>query len=605
MSDLKMQERDCNNGSRSSSSSQSENYEFSIKITKNDLEIKTNSLSNSFERALPKHNLNPSELKNHPTPGLSENERLILKNINDKLNEFHEERSKIHIEFIKQQINDAEQGKITYQICIENVCKQTFETISKMSEVEKNRLPLKTAWILWKHLTPERIRFHYETSLDKAHLAPSPKALHLMQVGKIANGVVNKLLHKGGSTDVKKSVTQKSIYSKIQIEMDNMEEIYQHKYKQIFEYLRRSSTNLARDANALSLALATQLAETFKIGNCYEKSAVLVNFLRKLGPNFADNTDTNVEIISLHSEDGEADHTVVVIGRRKDSDLNDYTTWGNDAIIVDPWLDTVFFPAEIPERLKSYVSGGGTREFHPFKYSLFCLHPDGLSGMREGMKLLHTYDHNLALNHAITTLNLDLAFATISRIATHDHPTAALYVLDLIQGCDDNFKIPCFNHLMQKIIEMNRKDIFLHLMEHIENISEFIINDQDETVFEFASRNQRVEIMALLQNDINAEDFPGSTLPTDVSEQDIKPMPESRSSETDLQQSHSTLKGQFHFKDEIKGTKLMIPKGASEDKIFHRSNKHIFLPTPQLTTNPPSQDKTPSATALTQPLLER
>ena len=45
------------------------------------------------------------------------------------------------------------------------------------------------------------------------------------------------------------------------------------------------------------------------------------------------------------------DHAFVVLGRAKFSDINDMSTWGEQAVVCDPWGNTAFIPSR--EGLKS------------------------------------------------------------------------------------------------------------------------------------------------------------------------------------------------------------------------------------------------------------
>lgn len=52
------------------------------------------------------------------------------------------------------------------------------------------------------------------------------------------------------------------------------------------------------------------------------------------------------------------DHAFVVIGRARGSRIDDYTTWGNEAVVCDPWDLKTYTATEIP--IKAY---GGARPF--------------------------------------------------------------------------------------------------------------------------------------------------------------------------------------------------------------------------------------------------
>lgn len=85
------------------------------------------------------------------------------------------------------------------------------------------------------------------------------------------------------------------------------------------------------------------------IGNCSDLSqatfALLMHYPRegfeKIAlPGLA--TPISIEVLTLQ----EGDHEFVVINRKKESTLNDPKTWGEDVIILDPWLRECYFLEE-------------------------------------------------------------------------------------------------------------------------------------------------------------------------------------------------------------------------------------------------------------------
>jgi hypothetical protein len=81
-------------------------------------------------------------------------------------------------------------------------------------------------------------------------------------------------------------------------------------------------------------------------GNCGEQAAVAFVYLKDAGVRPLD--------YMVYKEPG--DHAFVVIGRAANSVESDYTTWGDDAVVCDPWGGNAFPAAEIPANL--YVGLG-------------------------------------------------------------------------------------------------------------------------------------------------------------------------------------------------------------------------------------------------------
>lgn len=57
-----------------------------------------------------------------------------------------------------------------------------------------------------------------------------------------------------------------------------------------------------------------------------------------------------------------ADHAFVVLGRIEGSNINDPSTWGKNAVVVDPWRGEVFPASEIPTE---YLEGDYSATFKP------------------------------------------------------------------------------------------------------------------------------------------------------------------------------------------------------------------------------------------------
>lgn len=72
-----------------------------------------------------------------------------------------------------------------------------------------------------------------------------------------------------------------------------------------------------------------------RVGNCMEYSGFAFIEMRRL------NFGVRTEMISLQN----GDHVFLLLDRNNNSDLNQIATWGNDAVICDPWSGAVY-PAE-------------------------------------------------------------------------------------------------------------------------------------------------------------------------------------------------------------------------------------------------------------------
>lgn len=95
-------------------------------------------------------------------------------------------------------------------------------------------------------------------------------------------------------------------------------------------------------------------AKENQCGNCEAQTAIVMNFLERAGvyPR---------EQMVLWMSDPTIAHSFVVIGRPFKSDINNPKTWGDEAVIIDPWVGNgdVYPAAEYENRL---FRGPGNRQ---------------------------------------------------------------------------------------------------------------------------------------------------------------------------------------------------------------------------------------------------
>jgi hypothetical protein len=86
-------------------------------------------------------------------------------------------------------------------------------------------------------------------------------------------------------------------------------------------------------------------AESLGCGNCGEQAAIAFVHLF--------NVQKVKQLDLMHRTN--ADHAFVVIGRKSDSKLEDYNTWGDEAVICDPWDNKSYSCSDIAKNMP----GGG------------------------------------------------------------------------------------------------------------------------------------------------------------------------------------------------------------------------------------------------------
>lgn len=86
-------------------------------------------------------------------------------------------------------------------------------------------------------------------------------------------------------------------------------------------------------------------SKKYSLGNCNELAFMALHYLASKYP------DYRSEVFSLSA----GNHVFVVIGREVNSEIADIATWGENAMICDPWANTVFPASEYLTRLKGYA----------------------------------------------------------------------------------------------------------------------------------------------------------------------------------------------------------------------------------------------------------
>ena len=91
----------------------------------------------------------------------------------------------------------------------------------------------------------------------------------------------------------------------------------------LFSKLRNSHTEREVQENLHAILLSGKLRSAF----CGEMACTAANFINSI------DKDNTAELVKLYN----GHHEMVVIGRDKNSNPNDINTWGENAVICDPW----------------------------------------------------------------------------------------------------------------------------------------------------------------------------------------------------------------------------------------------------------------------------
>ena len=115
-----------------------------------------------------------------------------------------------------------------------------------------------------------------------------------------------------------------------------------------------TEVSIARN-DGQTIAQLAERAERFRCGNCGEQSAVAMNHLMSL-------RISPLDYMSLSN----GDHTFVVIDRAANSIDRDPLTWGDTAVVCDPWIRQAYQARELLTRMR-HISSDRT----PLPYSRF------------------------------------------------------------------------------------------------------------------------------------------------------------------------------------------------------------------------------------------
>ena len=129
-----------------------------------------------------------------------------------------------------------------------------------------------------------------------------------------------------------------------------------------------------RILNETELGIRSNVAKSYKMGNCSEYVNVALDYLKEKG------APRRAEAIA----DRLNDHIFIVIDRDPNGILNDVTTWGSSALICDPWAKRIIFPERFDQEFTSIFS----RHLSPPKtflekkeFSVYYRHDDTLVGL--------------------------------------------------------------------------------------------------------------------------------------------------------------------------------------------------------------------------------
>lgn len=100
------------------------------------------------------------------------------------------------------------------------------------------------------------------------------------------------------------------------------------------------------DPNEDEIQFRSEIISACKVGNCAEYSMMAFAEMHRL------NFGIRAEIVRIEK----GDHAFLVLGREEKSELNNPSTWGNDAVICDSWAGEVYQAEQLPHRFTNLIS---------------------------------------------------------------------------------------------------------------------------------------------------------------------------------------------------------------------------------------------------------
>lgn len=129
------------------------------------------------------------------------------------------------------------------------------------------------------------------------------------------------------------------------------------------EYCQKKSPSLDRFTGCLAQRKAV---EEFSIGNCGELSSLAIEYLSR------HHKDLSFELVRIPRFKDYGDHVFIAINRYPFSDLDNPSTWGNKAVILDCWTRMIYPASKLTEMLENWLgisAKSGFSFFGPYHFT--------------------------------------------------------------------------------------------------------------------------------------------------------------------------------------------------------------------------------------------
>ncbi|SRR5579883_205231 len=196
-----------------------------------------------------------------------------------------------------------------------------------------------------------------------------------------------------------------------------------------------------------------EIISKYKWANCSKLAVAALKRLREKAP------DLKGEVV--RTENG--DHTYLVIDRKEGSDIRDFSKWGENAVVCDPWSGEVFSKDQIPSKLKchDYVDNDNivydyNVKFHKlgFAVGLIGEAPDKFTAMKNAAAIGELQ----CLKKLLSAQDISKSFLNKLLIVAIAHEQYQAMVFLLMRGAE--FKNEAHWERAMKIVPETEKDNF-------------------------------------------------------------------------------------------------------------------------------------------------
>lgn len=180
-----------------------------------------------------------------------------------------------------------------------------------------------------------------------------------LKIGNAASQHARSIIKKG-STQIENNALEAEYITALQTGVGT--------HKQFGGGIRRlqddiEGNSLEKSAKVNKYENIIRISTKYSLGNCYEMALMALDYVLNHCP------DVHAHVYSI---DG-GDHIFLVINRKEPCMSYDVSTWGDDAVICDPWSNNVYPAKDYLQRLKNYVyvnNKNCVEDFDPKRHDL-------------------------------------------------------------------------------------------------------------------------------------------------------------------------------------------------------------------------------------------